>query len=241
MKSVLRIASIWRRPFWWRVGPGRLTGAGFLLLPAALLLPLEAGPIVPSREAGATLVAGVGGLLLAFRTTGAAAVRDDALLWLYQKGRASSEVALATLLLDLGLAKAFALWWALAGSLLVPFGAGAFWGFLGLFFVAVATFSVTSATIFALGAAGARRPNDLAVVVILVSLLLPVMLIGAGPEVQGVLRWVVPPFRRAAQLAGAIQTRSVLGGTEALLHILLYCGALVALGMAALSRWRPKA
>lgn len=240
MSSALRVASRWRRPFWRRVGPGRLIGPTLALLPVVFLLPLDAVPIFATQGEAVGVVVWIGGILLAFRTVGAGAVRDDALVWLYQKGRAPHDVALANLLLDVGLAKVYAAWWALAGVAVLPAGAGPLLGFLGLFFAAVASYSVASATIFALGAFGVERPNDFTVALILVSLLLPVALQSFGAEWLSVLQWLAPPLLRASHLAGAIQTRSLIAATEFLLHILLYCGAMIALGTAALSRWRPR-
>ena len=242
MRRSLHVAFAWRRTFWLRMGPGKWTGIGLLLTPAAFLLPLSELPFVSDREASVGLVLWVAALVLAFRTRGSDPVRDDSLIWLYQKGLSPADMALANLLLDLVMALGFAACWALAGTVfLTPSLAEVPTLFAALLARGFATFVTAYLVLFSLGALGVRSPTDVTAGLLLLSLLTPSLAVVSSGGVLPMLRWVIPPFLAPVGLSVSISTGNAVGIAEASLHLAAYATALVALGFHQMSRWRPKA
>ncbi|MDT8369768.1 MAG: hypothetical protein RQ745_11210 [Longimicrobiales bacterium] len=239
MTRSLAAAYAWRRPYWWTVGPGRWTAAILALTPFTLVLPWSELPVLRDAEAAAGFVVWASAIVLALRMSGPDGVRDEGLIWVYQKGVTPGETAFANLLLDTAFALVFVVWWSLIGTLLAGSGTGVSILFAGLVVRGVSAFLVTYCVLFALSAFGVERPNDLAVALLLVSLLVPTLILVPGAEGLAWLRWAVPPFRAPIALSTSLVSGNMVGTSEAALHITLYVGLLVGAAGGRLARWRP--
>jgi len=242
MTRGLRQAWRWRRAFWIRESPGVMGGSAFLILPLLFFLPLEKLPFFGERLRGVAVLIWLFAIALALAIRGGQGLRDETSIWTVQKGLNLGELALEDWILDMGLLAAASLWWAFIGFLAIQ-GTGS-----SLFLPAVAFFTLGlttglvahSVTLF-LSAMGARRPSDPTVLFAIVSILIPALTLEAPAWIPGLADWVIPPFHAAIEISGAIRILDLSGSAAALLHILLYSGMILALGIRRVSVWRPRA
>jgi len=222
------------------VAPGIPGGAAALLLPLLFFLPLEAVPVFGERFRGVAILVWLSSFALALSIRGAEPVRRDTAIWAYQKGFSLGEMGLEDWLLDLGLLGLSSLWWALAGAVSLsapgPSSAG-LW--LPLFSIGFTTAALTHTLTFSLSAFGVRRPSDPTVLLAILSLLAPVLSFRAPEWVGGLTETVLPPFRAAVELHGALRGKEVEGIIHSLFHLLVFSGMVLWMGLARLSAWRP--
>ena len=242
MTRGLKQAWRWRTAFWLRESPGIVPGGVFLALPLVFFLPLEKLSIFGERWRGVAILIWLLALALALTLRSRASLRDETSLWTVQKGLSLGELALEDWILDIGLLAAANLWWAFMGFLaLRTTGTPAFGPALGLFAMGLATGLVAHTVTLFLSALGADRPSDPTVLLAFVSILVPVVALEVPPWTTEVLDWIIPPFHSAIVLSGTVRIGDLAGMSVALIHILLYSGMMLALGLWRLSAWRPKA
>jgi len=240
MSRGLAVAWSWRLPYWQRVSPGVTGGGLYLLLPVLFFLPLEVLPLFEDRLRGVALLLWFFALAFALGVASKRGVREEDSVWLLQKGVSLGEAALEDWLLDLGLNKVVALWWASIGTLAL-LGSGHSPGLLwvSLFALGVGTAALTQTFVLFLSGLGVRRSVDLTVLAIFLSLTAPALVFQSSARVQTAVDWILPPFKEAWVLAGALRAGDLHGVSASLLHILVFLGLFLAAGLWRISQWRP--
>jgi hypothetical protein len=240
MNRGLVVAWSWRMPYWRRVSPGLAGGTMYLLLPLLFFLPLEALPIFEDRLRGIALLLWFFAVAFALGVAAKRSAREEDAVWLYQKGVPLWEVSVEDWLLDGGLAAAAAAWWASLGTLALLESGQTVWSlWLSLFVLGLVTAVLAQTLVFLLSAWGVPRAVDLTVLAILLAMLAPALTFQASEGLQGAVSRVLPPFREAWTLGGALRSGLLLTGSAALLHILVFTGCVLGLGLWRISRWRP--
>lgn len=240
MTRGLRWAWPWRRALWIRESPGVLGGSALLCAPLLYFLPLEGMAFFGERLRGISVLSWLFSMALGLALRGAAPLRNDSAIWTVQKGLSPGELAIEDWLLDLSLILGFSLWWSVI-SILAHGGGGPETLRFGLAILglSLATGLVTHSLTLLLSALGLKRPSDPTVLLALISILSPVLTMEAPAWMSAVVEWMIPPFYAAIELSGAIRGMSVGGITEGLLHLLLYSGLLLGIGVVRISAWRP--
>lgn len=242
MSRGLRAACQWRRLFWRRVAPGGRGAVALVLLPFLFFLPLERVPVFGDQVRGVAILIWFFSLSLALALRTEPGLRDEASIWPYQKGIALGDMALEDWLLDLGIFGAASLWWASLGALSVGFsGPSPFLLWIALFSLGVTTAALAHSVTLCLSALGVRRPSDLTILFAFLSLVAPVLALKAPGWVSSFADLLLPPFRAAIELHGALRGGEVEGVTIALLHLLVFSGIALRIGHRELSVRRPRA
>ncbi|MGW8265129.1 MAG: hypothetical protein ACWGSQ_02110 [Longimicrobiales bacterium] len=237
-----RAAWQWRRLFWSRAAPGVRGAVALALLPSLFFLPLERIPIFGEQLRGVAVLTWFFSLSLALSLRPGPGLRDEALIWPYQKGIALGEMALEDWILDLGVFGSASLWWASLGVLSMgPSGPSPISLWVALFALGVATAALAHSVTLALSALGVRRPSDLTILLALLSLLAPVLVLRAPGWVLGLADLLLPPFRAAIELHGAVRGVDAEGIVGLLFHLLAFSGIALWIGHRRLSAWRPRA
>jgi hypothetical protein len=240
MNRGLAVALAWRLPYWQRVSPGLAGGILHLILPLLFFLPLEVLPLFEEQLRGVAMLLWLFAVAFALGVAAKRGAREEDAIWLFQKGVSLGETALEDWLLDSGLSVVAAFWWASLGTLaLLGSGQSLGWLWLSLFALGLVTATVTQTLVFVLSAWGLRRSVDLTVLAVLLSMVAPVLVFQSSNRVQAIVGWVIPPFKEAWVLAGALRTGDFLGVAAALLHVLVFVGLFLALGVVRISRWKP--
>jgi hypothetical protein len=241
MNRGLAVAWSWRLPYWQRVSPGLAGGILYVVFPALFFLPLEALPIFEDRLRGVALLLWFFAVAFALGVVAKRGAREEDSVWLYQKGVPLWEASLEDWLLDLGLAAVVAASWASMGTLALLGSGQGFWSlWLSLLALGLVTAVLAQTLVLFLSAWGAPRAVDLTVLAILLAMLAPALTFQASEGLQTTVSWVLPPFREAWTLAGALRAGLLHSGAAALLHILLFTGCVLGLGLWRISRWRPR-
>lgn len=235
-----RAAWTWRRAYWWRVAPGIPGGSALILLPLLFYLPLEMVPIFGEQFRGIAILIWLSALSLALSIRGGEGPRYEASVWPYQKGFSLGEMALEDWILDLGLMALLSMWWASTGVLSLSRGSSPSSGlWLPFFSLGFTTAGLTHSLTLCLSALGIRRPSELTILAAVLSLLAPVLAFGAPDQVLQLARFALPPFRAAVELHGALREKEVEGIIPSLLHLLIFSGLVLWIGLRRLSGWRP--
>jgi hypothetical protein len=236
-----RGALAWRTAYWRRVAPGAPGGAAVLFLPLLFFLPLESVPIFGERFRGVAILIWLLSVSLALGIRGPGGLRHETAIWTYQKGISLGEVARRDWLLDLGLLALVSSWWATVGVAAVrPSGAilpGLWAAFFSLGF---GTGALTHTVTLFLSSVGIRRSTDLTILLAVLSLSFPVLSLRTPEWVRALTEVLLPPFRTAVELHGAIRTGEVEGMIGALLHLLVFSSLFLGIGLWRLSVWRPR-
>ena len=242
MTRGFRAAWQWRRLFWRRVAPGGRGAVALILLPSLFFLPLAPVPVFGEQVRGVAILIWFFSLSLALALRTGQGLRDEASIWPYQKGIALGDMALEDWILDLGMFGAASLWWASLGALSVGFsGPSPFFLWIALFSLGVTTAALAHSVTLCLSALGARRPSDLTILLAFLSLVAPVLALKAPGWVLSFADLLLPPFRAAIELHGALRGGEAEGVTAALLHLLVFSGVALWIGLRQLSAWRPRA
>ena len=242
MSRGLSRALEWRQAYWTRVAPGPFGAAAFALLPLLFFLPLHSLSIFGQQMRGVAVLTWMFSLALALSIRAGGTLRDEASLWPLQKGFCQGEMALEDWILDVGLLGLACLWWASLGVLAIR-QPGEAWGalWIALFSLGLTTAALAHAFTLFLSAHGVTRPSDLAILLAILSLLAPVLGLGAPAWVPEAVELVLPPFRVALELHGAVRRGDPPGMVRALLHLSVFSGLVLWVGVRRIARWRPRA
>lgn len=238
------IPNRWHVARWTRAVPGRAGLIALAAVPVLFFAPYEWTGLFRTWADVGSAVLVVGIVLASLGVARELSTPDPTAFWLHQRGLSLADWAVARWVADIGLMLLVALWWtawyALAahghGLPLSPLGAAAIAGWLTGMFI------VISALLLVLGAIGRGRPVDAALLILIVTALLPALeAFAAGPLVRG-LGIVAPPLHALAELRGAVLLGT--GGRHAvlpLLHTVTWLLAAVAIAVVLLGRRRPAA
>ena len=242
MNRGLRVAWSWRSVFWSRVAPGGWGAMALALLPSLFFFPLDTVPVFGEQLRGVAILIWFFSLSLALALRNGPALRDEAAIWPYQKGIALGDMALEDWILDLGLFGVASLWWASLGVLSVGFSGSSPTHLWAAFFsLGLLTAGLAHSVTLCLSALGVRRPSDLTILFAFLSLVAPVVVLKAPGWVLRLADLLLPPFRAAVELHGALRGGEVEGITGPLLHVLVFTGIALWIGLRQLSAWRPRA
>jgi hypothetical protein len=242
MTRGLKQACRWRKAFWIRESPGVVGGSAFIALPLLFFLPLEKLSFFGERLKGVAVLTWIFAIALALAIRGGQSLRDETSIWTVQKGLSLGEIALEDWILDMGLLAGASLWSAVVGFLAMR-GAGpsAFLPAVAFFALGLTTGFITHSVTLFLSAFGVKRPSDPVALLAVVSILIPALTLEAPVWITALVEWIIPPFQVAIGFSGAIRVADLGGMTGALLHILLYSGIILSLGLWRISVWRPRA
>jgi len=223
------------------MAPGGRGVVALTLLPSLFFVPLERVPFFGEHLRGVAILTWFFSLSLALSLRAGPGLHDDALIWPYQKGIPLGDMALEDWVLDLGVFGAASLWWASLGVLSMG-GSGVppFLLWSALFALGIATATLTHTVTLCLSALGVGRPSDLTILLALLSLVAPVLVLRAPGWVLGTADLLLPPFRAAIELHGALRGGDAEGTVGLLFHLLVFSGIALWIGHRALSSWRPR-
>jgi hypothetical protein len=212
-----------------------------LLLPFLFFLPLEVVPVFGERMRGIAILIWGASLALSLSLRGGEGMRHEASVWPYQRGISLGEMALQNWYLDLGLVGLASLWWALLGALALSRELPPIPGpWLPFFLLGFTTGAVCHALTLCLSAFGVRRPSDLTILLALLSLLAPVLGLRAPEWILQVVRLTLPPFRASVEIHGALRQKEAEEIISSLLHLLVFSGIMLWIGVRRVSAWRPR-
>lgn len=217
-------------------------GSAFVALPLLFFLPLERLSFFGERSRGVAVLTWLFVLALAMAIRGGQSLRDETSIWTIQKGLSLGDLALEDWILDMGLLVTASLWWALIGFLAiggtVP---SAFLPAVAFFALGLTTGFITHSLSLFLSAVGVKRPSDSIAFLAFLSIFIPILTLETPAWISGLVDWVIPPFQAAIEFSGAVRRADLDAMTGSLLHILLYSGVILGLGLWRISVWRPRA
>lgn len=239
MTRGFRRAWRWRRALWTREAPGRRGLIAALLFPGLFFLPLAGSPFLQDQVRGTAIVVWLGAVALPLAIRSGARVRDTANLWPFQKGASMAEIAVEDWLLDILLLAGVGIWWSIWGVAASAGIENPLAHATALVLLTVATGALAHALTLLFSTLGVRRPSDLTVLLAILSLLAPVLLARDASVVHAAAELVLPPFRAGVEVHGAIRRGELAGATWPLLHILIFTGIAMGMGLWRLKSWRP--
>jgi hypothetical protein len=234
----------WHLARWSRAVPGRSGLVALAVAPGLFFAPYEWTGLFRAWQDVGSAVLVVGIVLASLGIARDLGTPDPTAIWLHQRGLSLADWAVARWVADIGLMLLVALWWtawyALAahghGLPLSPRGAAAIAGWL------IGTFIVISALMLVLGAIGRGRPLDAALLILILTALLPALeAFAPGPLVRS-LGIIAPPLHALAELRGVVLLgNGVRHAILPLLHTVTWLLATVAIAVVLLRRRRPTA
>lgn len=228
----------WRIAYWRRTAPKFGQGA-VVTLPLVFLVPLDT--VFGSWMSASRIVLALGSLLLGAaigRTTG---LPRSSLVWLYQKGLSIRESVFRYWLVDLVIGVSIIVWWVVCWSVIAAVrGDGTIGDATAMLVGAIAGFTLMHALLFPISAAGRTNGVDLAILLLIASLLQPVLLSQDASNRAGlVAHLVLPPFSDAVGLGSALGDRQWLHVLDVGIHLSMFIWVCLAIAAWALGRWRP--
>lgn len=235
-------ASIWRKAYWLRQEPGRIGFAIYLSIPALFFLPIPEGIFGPLRRSTvqAFLIL-ISSIALGARLGGGRSQRTEDHVWLSQKGVSLGDVSVEDWILDLIPLAALSVWWGLT-AYLASVGEG--WSPLGLVAVAATAFLISllvRTLVGFLSAVGYPGGADLAVGLVVVSILLQQVAIFLPPAAGQAIRWGALPISKIGEAIRALLLGDLAAAAPDLLHTLAVVGLLLWATYWKMERWRPSA
>jgi hypothetical protein len=210
------------------------------VFPVLFFLPLEVSPFFGARLRGVAILIWLGSLSLALAIRSGPGPRDEALIWLYQKGVSLGDVAVGDWILDIGLLGVASGWWASLGVLAVGPGG---WGFPSLwaafFSLGLATAALAHTLTLLLSSLGLHRSADLTILLAVLSLLTPVLTFGGHEGTLEISSWCLPPFRAALDLQSTLRSGDFVGAATPLTHLLGFLGLALWWSHRRMARWKP--
>lgn len=227
---------------WWRGTPGRFGLAAIALYPLLFFIPLQAMGIVNAWNDGASRLIGLGVPLLALtllRDVGSASPEE---FWLHQKGVSLTEWAWLRLGAELVLGAVIVTWWTLAFSVAAQLN-GVTVGVEAMLLLALTlwlVYAVVGVLCLGLGSTNYPRAVDLAILVLILSVVTPLFDRFAQPAVALTLRTLLPPLVSVQVLRDAVAADLPWRDTlRPLLHIATWCAVVLSLASWLLNRRVP--
>ncbi len=230
----------WRLPYWRRVSPGPVGGAFFLALPFLSFLPLESLGMVEESGSGASALVWLLAAALGTGLGGGRGLREEDSVWLVQKGISLGESAMEDWILDMGISALACIWWAGVAALALAPNAALLQIMPAHFLLGFLTCLLARALVGFLSAWGARRPADMAVALVFLSLMAPLLLARWSDRAREVVGWLLPPFLKAPAFVSTLMAGELGAAAGALLHVLTFAGLLLGATCWRLERWRPR-
>jgi hypothetical protein len=235
------MGACWRAAYWRRVSPGPAGLCLAFLFPVVFFLPLEMSPFFGARLRGVAILIWLASLSMALAIRSGPGPRDEALIWLYQKGVSLGDLAVGDWILDIGLLGVASGWWASFGVLAVGPGASGPLSLWAAFFsLGLATAALAHALTLLLPSLGLDRASDLTILLAILSLLAPALTLGSHERLVEISTWLLPPFRMAVDLHGALRSGDVAGAATSLVHLLLFSSLALWWSHRRMDRWKPE-
>lgn len=232
----------WMVARWLRATPGPYGLAAIAAFPALFFLPFEATGLFSNWSDGASRLHGLSLPLLALTLLRDIGARTPEDFWLHQKGASLAEWAWLRLGAELLFGLAVVTWWTAVFTMAlsahgIPVSLDLL---LTLILGSWLTYAVVGVLCLVLGATGYPRAVDLALIILIVTLIVPVFDRLIAPALATLLRTLLPPvlpvgvLHRA--LAQGLPWRDVV---HPLLHIVAWCTVVLGLATWMLERRVP--
>lgn len=228
----------WHVARWQHAEPGPRGLILLVLLTLAMLVPLErfgADLTWNAQVRALVTMATVAAALMFGRSAG---LPDEAEYWLVLQGHAPADWALARWRANFVALSVLAAVWTLAVlAVALMLGHGIPWaGLGGLLLQLVLASAVISLVTLVLGASGGTQTTELALLILILTFLLPVVEARIPAAMHRLLLWLLPPLIPIVQLRDGVVEGEWRSAASAALHVATWCVAVVALSTRVLRR-----